>query len=91
MRSYRQCMAWMECVGLQQSAVQCPWADMPVIQLPMALCGNFRNRSGRLLAVLVVRGRKAEVQAILKKKKKVRNAPSPFKVEYDLLYQFKYA
>ena len=75
MRSYRQCMAWVGRVGLQQSAVQCPWADMSVIQLPMALCGNFRNRSGRLLAVLVVRGRKAEVQAILKKKKKVRNAP----------------
>ena len=25
-----------------------------------------------------------------KKKKKVRNAPSSFKIEYDLLYQFKY-
>ena len=69
MRSYRQCMAWMECVGLQQSAVQCAWTDMPVIQLPMALCGNCRNHSGRLLTVLVVRGRKAEVQAILKKEK----------------------
>ena len=69
MWSYRQCMAWVGRVGLQQSAVQCPWADMPVIQFSMALCWNCRHHSGRLLAVLVVRGRKAEVQAILKKEK----------------------
>ena len=69
MRSYRQCMAWVGRLGLQQSAVQCTWADMPVIQLPMALCGNFRHHSGRLLAVLVVRGRKTEVQDVLKKEK----------------------
>ena len=61
MRSYRQCMVGVGRVGLQQSAVQCPWADMPVIQLPMALCGNCRNHSGRLFAVLVVRRREAEV------------------------------
>ena len=69
MRSYRQCMVGVGCLGLQQSAVQCPWADMPIIQFPMAICGNGSNHSGRLLAVLAVRGRKAEVQAILKKRK----------------------
>ena len=69
MRSYRQCMALVGRVGLQQSGIQCAWTDMPVIQFPMALCGNCRNHSGRLFAVLVVRGREADVQDVLKKEK----------------------
>lgn len=59
MRSYRKYMVRLECVGLQQYAIQSVRADMLTIQPVM---DNYRNGCDyprRLLAVLDIQRRKA--------------------------------
>ena len=67
MRSYRQYMVRVECLGLQQYAIQPVRADMPTIQPVMDSRRNTCDYPGRLFAVLDIWRRKATISTFLER------------------------
>lgn len=67
MRSYREYLVRLECVGLQRYAIQSVRADMLTIQPVMANCRNNCDYPGRLFEVLDIQRRKATISTFLER------------------------
>lgn len=67
MRSYREYMVRLECVGLQQYAVESVRADMPTIQPFVDSRRNACDYPRRLFAVLDIQRRKATISTFLER------------------------
>lgn len=65
MWSYRKYMVRVECLELQQYAIQSVRADMPAIQPVMDSRRNACDYPGRLSTILDICGRKATLQIVI--------------------------
>ena len=78
MRSYRKYMVRVECMGLQQYAIQSVRADMPTIQPVMDSCRNDCDYPRRLFAILDIQRRKATLQTVVKCRISPQNMSNTF-------------